>query len=93
MGHPVFYLFIQSISNSIHIAVKYMGVQNGFEGGNLLNLVSNTELNHQIKPVNELLDERERSSYVFIKMRGHPNKLSLISLHNLPRNPHPIPPT
>ena len=52
MGHPVFYLFIQSISNSIHIAVKYMGVQNGFEGGNLLNLVSNTELNHQIKPVN-----------------------------------------
>ena len=45
-----------------------MGVQNGFEGGNLLNLVSNTELNHQIKPVNELLDERESSSYALIKI-------------------------
>jgi len=41
---------VQAIRRISKLAVKYMGVQNGFEGGNLLNLVSNTELNHQIKP-------------------------------------------
>jgi len=40
---------VQSIKRISKLAIKYLGLQNGFEGGNLLNLVTRTELNTNIK--------------------------------------------
>lgn len=38
---------VYNIFNILSIAVKYLGKQNGFQGGNLLNLSSSTELFHK----------------------------------------------
>jgi len=36
---------VQSIKRISKLAIKYLGLQNGFEGGSLMNLVTRTELN------------------------------------------------
>lgn len=50
---------VQAIRRISKLAVKYMGVQNGFEGGSFLNLVSSTELRHNIKTDSELCTNSE----------------------------------